>query len=218
MSDGVYTILDEYTCRICLEEDDEENFISPCGCSGTSKYVHNTCLNKWRYSIDYNPLQNLDKTRYNTCDVCNSRYNIIDTVHTSSYSTSRLILLGVFDCVILTIILHLGYFIFGFISYKAGLEKSLILSENMYVNMYVNGICIVQTVVLLFYMTRVCTTGWGDQLTCFYCGDMSGDMSSNDEICSILIVGIFLSFIIMSFLFLYVDYVSKKYYQRTLFI
>ena len=37
-----------YECRICLEEDEIENLISPCLCRGTSKYIHEKCLNEWR--------------------------------------------------------------------------------------------------------------------------------------------------------------------------
>ena len=36
-------------CRICFEKEDEDNkFISPCLCNGTSKYVHIECLETWR--------------------------------------------------------------------------------------------------------------------------------------------------------------------------
>jgi len=37
-------------CRICLQSDaqDENNMlISPCKCSGSSKYVHKNCLEEW---------------------------------------------------------------------------------------------------------------------------------------------------------------------------
>ncbi len=37
-------------CRICLESelDSDEPFINPCRCRGTSKWVHLSCLNRWR--------------------------------------------------------------------------------------------------------------------------------------------------------------------------
>lgn len=35
-------------CRICFESDNHQDLISPCNCSGTSKYVHRDCLNRWR--------------------------------------------------------------------------------------------------------------------------------------------------------------------------
>ena len=37
-------------CRICFEnyETVDNELIYPCYCSGTSKYVHRECLEKWR--------------------------------------------------------------------------------------------------------------------------------------------------------------------------
>ena len=35
-------------CRICLSADDQDDLISPCLCSGTSKWVHRACLDRWR--------------------------------------------------------------------------------------------------------------------------------------------------------------------------
>ena len=32
---------------ICLEKDKIENLISPCLCRGTTKYIHEKCLNEW---------------------------------------------------------------------------------------------------------------------------------------------------------------------------
>ena len=38
------------TCRICLEDDTDEELIHPCKCKGTSYFIHNSCLTKWRLS------------------------------------------------------------------------------------------------------------------------------------------------------------------------
>ncbi|XP_042425259.1 uncharacterized protein LOC122012699 isoform X4 [Zingiber officinale] len=38
---------EQFQCRICLETDGRD-FISPCKCKGTSKYVHRECLDHWR--------------------------------------------------------------------------------------------------------------------------------------------------------------------------
>jgi hypothetical protein len=47
-----YMEIDEeeiYTCRICLDDENDANkLISPCRCSGSSKYVHLECLQTWR--------------------------------------------------------------------------------------------------------------------------------------------------------------------------
>ncbi|XP_071784399.1 E3 ubiquitin-protein ligase MARCHF1-like [Asterias amurensis] len=34
-------------CRICQDNKAKEKLVSPCGCSGSSKYVHKKCLLKW---------------------------------------------------------------------------------------------------------------------------------------------------------------------------
>ena len=57
-------------CRICFDVETEKNkFISPCRCSGTSKYVHIKCLNKWRRV-------NRGKDAYNQCMECRENYII----------------------------------------------------------------------------------------------------------------------------------------------
>ncbi|CAL5203855.1 unnamed protein product [Lathyrus oleraceus] len=38
---------EQIQCRICLETDGRD-FIAPCMCKGTSKYVHRECLDHWR--------------------------------------------------------------------------------------------------------------------------------------------------------------------------
>ncbi|WOK94164.1 hypothetical protein Cni_G02866 [Canna indica] len=38
---------EQFQCRICLETDGRD-FIAPCKCKGTSKYVHRECLDHWR--------------------------------------------------------------------------------------------------------------------------------------------------------------------------
>ena len=61
----------ERQCRICFEEEEEDNIlIYPCLCNGTSKYVHDKCLNRWR-------LQNIDKIAFFRCMECHFPYNIL---------------------------------------------------------------------------------------------------------------------------------------------
>eukprot|EP00439_Symbiodinium_sp_Y106_P012114 s4461_g1.t2 len=35
-------------CRFCLEEGSAEEFIIPCKCEGTSRFVHESCLRRWQ--------------------------------------------------------------------------------------------------------------------------------------------------------------------------
>lgn len=53
------------TCRICLELDHKLQMISPCACKGTSRYVHKSCLSKWR------AIEGASRFR---CEICHSHY------------------------------------------------------------------------------------------------------------------------------------------------
>tara|TARA_B110000902_G_C14271131_1_gene573198 strand:- start:1157 stop:1942 length:786 start_codon:yes stop_codon:yes gene_type:complete len=67
----------DYNCRICLEEDLQDNLIAPCDCSGTQKYIHTECLNKWR-------LVNLDNEKYSSCEICKRDFIIINNFETET--------------------------------------------------------------------------------------------------------------------------------------
>lgn len=63
-----------FQCRICLEEEsDLDSLISPCRCSGTSKYVHKTCLQRWRY-------QDVNSPGFYRCMECNEEYIILNNI------------------------------------------------------------------------------------------------------------------------------------------
>eukprot|EP01112_Ceratiomyxa_fruticulosa_P011870 TRINITY_DN3265_c0_g1_i4.p1 TRINITY_DN3265_c0_g1~~TRINITY_DN3265_c0_g1_i4.p1 ORF type:complete len:335 (+),score=43.65 TRINITY_DN3265_c0_g1_i4:733-1737(+) len=53
-------------CRNCHETEPAE-FIAPCRCAGSIKYVHRQCLNDWR-AFSPNP------SSFTTCDVCHFPY------------------------------------------------------------------------------------------------------------------------------------------------
>eukprot|EP00877_Chromochloris_zofingiensis_P003918 jgi/Chrzof1/13527/Cz08g00320.t1 len=60
------------TCRICFEQEEESPepdnpMISPCLCSGSSRYVHRKCLQQWR-------LTNHRSDAYYQCEVCKFKY------------------------------------------------------------------------------------------------------------------------------------------------
>ncbi|KAG0559777.1 hypothetical protein KC19_10G128400 [Ceratodon purpureus] len=62
---------DQRQCRICLELDGED-FIAPCKCRGSQKYVHRECLDNWR-SIK-------EGFAFCHCTTCKTPYHI--RVHT----------------------------------------------------------------------------------------------------------------------------------------
>ncbi|CAF0878804.1 unnamed protein product [Adineta steineri] len=59
-------------CRICLDNDNPSNLISPCLCSGSQAYVHRKCLNDWRS-------KNANGQAFKYCNICQFNY-IIETV------------------------------------------------------------------------------------------------------------------------------------------
>ena len=67
-----------YICRICLENDDPNNMIYPCKCSGTSKYVHRECLNEW-IALS----QNIEAKK--RCFECNYEYRISENTYLPSF-------------------------------------------------------------------------------------------------------------------------------------
>ena len=63
----------EISCRICLENDEINNLISPCLCDGYMKYVHSSCLDQWIIS---QMNDNISEDSIVTCEICKHRYNI----------------------------------------------------------------------------------------------------------------------------------------------
>lgn len=70
------------TCRICLDDKSDEVLFSPCRCSGSSKYVHRSCLNKWRTE---------DLSNRNSCEICLYDYQ------TEKYDRSKFIKFGYYN-------------------------------------------------------------------------------------------------------------------------
>jgi hypothetical protein len=64
-----FLLNDMETCRICLEDDIISELIYPCKCSGTSKYVHKSCLDQWR------TLSN-NREAYYKCFECHYKYRL----------------------------------------------------------------------------------------------------------------------------------------------
>ena len=55
------------TCRICLDEDNLENLIQPCDCTGTAAYVHEECLLNW-----------LKVSKRTDCEICKFEYDTVE--------------------------------------------------------------------------------------------------------------------------------------------
>ena len=56
-------------CRFCLSDGDaQDSLISPCLCKGSAKFVHSSCVEKWRG-------KEIDSEQYIFCPVCKSKYD-----------------------------------------------------------------------------------------------------------------------------------------------
>ena len=64
--------IEERECRICFESTNVDDFISPCLCRGTSKWIHYKCLQTWRTNSD-------NQEARIKCMECNYEYNLIQT-------------------------------------------------------------------------------------------------------------------------------------------
>lgn len=71
----------EYLCRICLDtSDNRSDFISPCACKGSSKYVHRECLDKWRSTRE--------DIAFSKCTECLKEYTLLSKVTYGHYSSN----------------------------------------------------------------------------------------------------------------------------------
>lgn len=60
-------------CRICLESGSKiKSLISPCLCSGSSKYIHEDCLSKWHQSIEV-----WTSDQFPKCELCKHKFEAI---------------------------------------------------------------------------------------------------------------------------------------------
>ena len=75
----VYLLMeDPMCCRICLEEGKREEFIAPCSCKGSAKWVHRACLDRWRTTRE-------DKA-FSKCTECLAPYKLLSKCQDSSGS------------------------------------------------------------------------------------------------------------------------------------
>ena len=113
----------EKECRICLEKDKIDEFINPCLCMGTSKWVHSSCLNKWRQI-------NIHSKPYKQCMECNYKYKFATIIELETYKTN----IDKKFNIIINIGIYIASFVFGYIFYLLDylnhLDTIKILSYN----------------------------------------------------------------------------------------
>lgn len=63
-------------CRFCFQKD-LKPMLSPCRCNGTIKYVHASCLDRWRE-------ENINQPSFSQCSICKTNY-IIQPIETFKF-------------------------------------------------------------------------------------------------------------------------------------
>jgi len=57
-------------CRLCLMDEPQKDLIHPCACTGTLRYAHRKCLDRWR-TVSPHP------DSLTTCEICKSKFQIV---------------------------------------------------------------------------------------------------------------------------------------------
>jgi hypothetical protein len=99
--------LDLPQCRICFENDIQDNLFRPCKCNGSLKWVHEECLTQWRISSIHK----------HKCEICGHLYKC-ENVNTNNrfYKVNKIISEMNFCCLFLPIhiliILNVSLFVY----------------------------------------------------------------------------------------------------------
>lgn len=81
---------EESFCRICREGNDIAPLIVPCACTGSVRFVHATCLDRWRIESAKRNLANV-----NHCEICKEPFRVNIQRSTLLWESSQQILNGV---------------------------------------------------------------------------------------------------------------------------
>ena len=122
--------VEEKQCRICFEEETENNLlISPCLCNGTSKYVHRNCLERWRE-------MNRGAVGFFKCMECHFRYNIFYKFPRETFKFEQINLFEK-NIINLNFILYISSLYYGTADKLSGYKLIQIIDPNPYKNLQI---------------------------------------------------------------------------------
>ncbi|CAF1232991.1 unnamed protein product [Didymodactylos carnosus] len=148
-------------CRICLDNDNASDIISPCLCSGGSAYVHRKCLNDWRS-------ENANGRAFKFCDICQFEYVNETVVNDSEADRKRLLkyhLLVIRDLTLTVLLVQLVIIGLAYLSKIADRNRDNIKHlfpewMNTFVIYYLSGIILFLALLGIFGLIVLCY-GWG---------------------------------------------------------
>lgn len=112
-----------HTCRICLDPvpPPYPDLISPCLCTGTSRYVHRACLTTWRLT---------SRTAYYQCPTCHYRYRLSRLTYSRILASSSL-RIALSLLILLALIWALGYMSEPLLARNLGIDLDLDELESL---------------------------------------------------------------------------------------
>lgn len=190
------------SCRYCLSED-ANDFISPCKCDGTAKYVHKNCLKKW---LDQKNEQIVLPGAFSQfvfqCEVCHTAYKFKEN---RLETTFKLWLEIAIYMVGITAFLTLSYICLGISIYSTG--KLFVDRGGYWENIFINGFIITHVLLGIFYIVAtILSCGNNTECdTCFFCMGCEG---TGDDLFMLLIAFFCLGLLATIFL-IYYDVINR---------
>lgn len=127
-------------CKICHEDDVEENLISPCNCNGSIKYIHKTCLIKWIKMKSHPKL---------ICNECKIEYSLI-----SKLEKFNIIVKTIFSIFFIYVISN---YIFSYFYPNCYEYNNLSTSYKFYYNFFTTFLHLIVSFICIFYIFIIIT-------------------------------------------------------------
>jgi hypothetical protein len=186
---------DEKKCWICLDTDNEQDFISPCLCRGSIKFVHRACLDNWRAT---------KPDAFDRCNQCHFKYVYVPYDDNPNKELDRLLAYywGMFKYIMLFLIINEAIAVlFTFIAFGADPHKEIIklFTDNVEtthwfaIYHFTGWVLYFAFIGLMGLCIAACSgsssSSGGGGTYCFYCGDCHGSSSNSDnKACGIILL------------------------------
>jgi hypothetical protein len=197
----------EPQCKYCLEETNFEDMVSPCKCSGSTKYVHKECLRNWFIQRNNRVVIPGNFNQFDTykCEVCHTKYNCeyINQVTTSNITcdVAKYIL-----CI--SIFLGCSYVGIGNLMQLSDSTRYLfnyMENNGKWHNILWNGFCTTHLLIGIYYLIKLLLMSNGDSYCCF----VNAPLECNDCDCRLLMIIIIGIGILGTVLMIYFDVIPR---------
>eukprot|EP01038_Epipyxis_sp_PR26KG_P008680 gene8680-11731_t len=178
-----------YTCRICLDDGVRKDLIAPCKCSGSQKWVHRACLDKWRSMKE-------DKA-FSACTECLGPYKLVcpqedqETTSHKYWRKMRFICYVTRDFLLALMTTQVVIASFAYIAYLCdgkdhSLETKLHMNHYQLIFYYLFGLLLALAFVGIMYLCLMYCNCADDvsPVGCYCCdGPLYGSYGINHPVC-----------------------------------